>query len=326
MKFGLYLDLRNPGGAVSWSSFYSLALDTCERGEALGADSVWLSEHHGFADGYLPQPLIFAAAIAARTSRIRIGTAVLLASLRNPVHLVEEAAVVDLLSDGRLILGLGGGYRAAEFELFGIENEGSSLTGLFLKHQQIRELLQERRVSPMPAQHPLDLWLGCNGPIGARRVGRLGEPLLSVRVELWPSYRTGLVEGGHDPTAARMSGPVNIFLTEDPARDAGVVANAFGYLWDSYAAANVEGTGEPLPPPVDTDLALKRGLAGGLRGLVVARPEDAADLLVEHFSGIPVDTLFSWSLIPGVPRDLMDRHVELWSATLPGLVAARTGA
>src|SRR5580658_9561087 len=119
MDLGIYLDLRNPPGwRRPWASHYARSLEVVEEAERLGAATVWLSEHHFFEDGYLPQPLTFAAAIAARTSRIRIGTAVLLAPLRLPLQLAEEAAVVDVLSGGRLDLGVGVGYRVPEYEGF----------------------------------------------------------------------------------------------------------------------------------------------------------------------------------------------------------------
>ena len=78
-KLGVYLDLRNPPAwRRDWNQLYGFTLELCEEAERLGADSVWLSEHHGFEDGYLTQPLTFASAIAARTRRIRIGTAVVI--------------------------------------------------------------------------------------------------------------------------------------------------------------------------------------------------------------------------------------------------------
>ena len=103
MKLGLYFDLRNPAPwARPWPEVYGRALDLVVEAERLGAASVWFSEHHLFDDGYLPQPLTFAAAAAARTSRVRIGTAVLVAALRPAVLVAEEAAVIDQLSGGRL--------------------------------------------------------------------------------------------------------------------------------------------------------------------------------------------------------------------------------
>ena len=119
-RVGLYFDLRNPPAwEVPWAQHYARALETMEQAEALGASALWLTEHHFFADGYLPQPLTMAAAVAARTTRVRIGTAVYLPLLRNPVQVAEEAAIVDILSGGRLDLGIGVGYQPAEFAAFG---------------------------------------------------------------------------------------------------------------------------------------------------------------------------------------------------------------
>ena len=95
MNIGVWFDLRNPPG---WrqdpARLYAFTLELCEEAELLGADSLWFSEHHGFEDGYLPQPLTFAAAAAARTTRVRLGTGILVAPLRKTAQLAEEAAVV----------------------------------------------------------------------------------------------------------------------------------------------------------------------------------------------------------------------------------------
>jgi Luciferase-like monooxygenase len=120
VKVGVWFDLRNPPG---WrqdpARFYGFTLELCEEAERLGAASLWFSEHHGFEDGYLPQPLTFAAAAAARTSRVRLGTGILVGPLRKTPRLAEETAVVDIVSGARLDLGLGAGYRVPEFELCG---------------------------------------------------------------------------------------------------------------------------------------------------------------------------------------------------------------
>src|ERR1700761_8785106 len=108
LKLGIHSDLRNPPGwRRDWSGHYAAALRRVEAAERLGLDGVWLSEHHLFEDGYLPQPLTFAAAVAVRTTRVRIATAVMLAPLRAPLDLAEQFAIVDILSHGRVELGLG---------------------------------------------------------------------------------------------------------------------------------------------------------------------------------------------------------------------------
>src|SRR4051794_40918956 len=120
VQVGLFYDLRNPPGwQRPWRDFYPQMLDRIVAAEELGCDAAWFTEHHFFEDGYLTQPLTFAAAVAARTKRMRVGTGIVLGALRRPVQLAEEAVVVDLISGGRVELGIGAGYRIPEYEAFG---------------------------------------------------------------------------------------------------------------------------------------------------------------------------------------------------------------
>ena len=98
---------------------YRETLELVRLAERVGFDSVWVSEHHGSSDGYLPSMLPLLAAFAAVTERIELGTGVVLTSFHDPLRLAEDAAVVDLLSGGRLLLGLGNGWREEEFRMFG---------------------------------------------------------------------------------------------------------------------------------------------------------------------------------------------------------------
>ena len=121
MKFGLIFDFRNPAQwRRPWAEFYARTLDLAVEAEARGYDHVWLTEHHFVDDGYLPSIVPVAAAIAARTTRIRIGSDIMILPFQDPVRIAEDLAVVDILSGGRFDLGVGAGYRAEEFRAIGM--------------------------------------------------------------------------------------------------------------------------------------------------------------------------------------------------------------
>ena len=158
-----------------------------------------------------------AAAVAARTSRVTIGTAVLLLPLHDPIRVAEDAAVVDILSDGRLRLGLGLGYKLEEFEAFGVDRRarpslleegieiirGAWADGPFSHHGRHRSF-DDLDVTPKPVQRPgPQIWLAGRAPVPVARAATVGDGLIVVGgPDLYREY--------HD--AHRASGRV------DPAR------------------------------------------------------------------------------------------------------------
>ncbi|MFC8525925.1 LLM class flavin-dependent oxidoreductase [Nocardia sp. NPDC057227] len=325
MKIGLLFDLRNPARwHRPWADHYARALDFCEEADIRGVDGVWFTEHHLFDDGYLPQPLTFAAAAAARTSRVRIGTAVVLPALRPPAQIAEEAAVVDLISGGRLELGLGAGYRVPEYRLYEADFERRfARTGANIA--EIRRLWETGGVTPGPVQQPVPLWGGFYGPRGARLAGRLGIGLLHISHEMFEHYRAGLVEAGHDPGIARVSDLLPVLLADDPDSAWHRIAPHLAHQVNSYRQLSVEGTDAPKPPLLRPEDLRNRTPDGPWGALEILTPEQAADRIHERTAGLPLHHLIFWADIAGMPDDLVQRNIELAGGALPPLLAKRFG-
>ena len=129
MRFGLFYVLESPDG--DHRRAYKEMLGQIEYAEELGFDSVWLAEHHGSAYGSLPSPAVAAAAIATMTERLRIGIAVSILPFSNPVRTAEDYAMVDVISNGRLDMGVGRGYQPREFAMLGLADQQQHSRAIF---------------------------------------------------------------------------------------------------------------------------------------------------------------------------------------------------
>ncbi|MBL7500227.1 LLM class flavin-dependent oxidoreductase [Frankia sp. CNm7] len=309
MKVGLFVDARNPPPwQRPWREHYPRVLDLAAEADRLGADCLWLTEHHGFDDGYLPQPLVLAAAMASRTRRARIGTAVLLGPIRDPRHLAEEAALVDLLSDGRLELGLGAGYVPGEFEMFGADMTArfATLDAVFAR---VRALLNDGEITPAPLQRPVPMWLGYGGPVGARRAGRMGASLLTIGRRTAAAYLEGLAEGGHDLASARLAGDVDIIVADDPEAAYERIRPHYLYQLNSYRLA---ARRSPAHTEAELGDRLGRGRGPVQVNLLVLSPDEAVAKIRGRVAGLPVEHVFTWATVAQMPEDLTSRHLQLW--------------
>jgi alkanesulfonate monooxygenase SsuD/methylene tetrahydromethanopterin reductase-like flavin-dependent oxidoreductase (luciferase family) len=172
------------------ADFAAQLLDEAEWAEQGRFDGVFVPERHARTECMFPSPLSLLAAIAARTHRVKIGTDIIMPPLYNPVHLAQSAALIDLLSRGRLILGLGVGYHPAYFAHFGIplkQREGRFEESLevmnkawttdhpFAHHGKYYHF-DAIHLTPKPYQRPRPpIWIGAFGPKSIARVGRLAD-------------------------------------------------------------------------------------------------------------------------------------------------------
>ncbi|MEJ2887468.1 LLM class flavin-dependent oxidoreductase [Actinomycetospora aeridis] len=224
------------------------AVALARAGEAAGFDSFWVTEHHGLPDGYLPSPLTVLAACAPVTSRIELATGVVLAPLHHPLRLAEDAALVDRLSHGRLLLGLGLGYAAHEYRAFGVDpaTRGARLEALVdaLRAAGAGEPfsapalgLHDVRVTPTPAR-PIPLWLGGYAGRALARAGRLADGHLVGRGEpgiVSAASRTlETVRDPADPTFVR--GVVVTCVLDAPGGGAAQARAGFARAQEAYEA------------------------------------------------------------------------------------------
>jgi alkanesulfonate monooxygenase SsuD/methylene tetrahydromethanopterin reductase-like flavin-dependent oxidoreductase (luciferase family) len=330
MRLGITFDLRNPAGwRRPWTDVYAAALELVEEADRLGLD-VAVGEHHFWDDGYMPQPLTFLAAAAARTSKARLATSILILPLQHPVTLAEQAAVVDGLSGGRLELGLGTGYRVPEFEAFG----GDLTRRLQVFEERVEAIRSHWRggtVTPQPVQETIPLWAGVRGPKGSYLAGRLGMGLLTMPGREWESYLAGVRDAG-DGFRPRFGGPVYAMLADDPDRAFAELAPRIEDHWHAYDRYGTEGTGAPIPAPLGADDYRRIGPFAGpvdaegsrhTLGFGVFTPEQAADAIEAVAAGRTPD----WVYFPAGLASLFDgtahRHVELIATRLRPLLAER---
>jgi alkanesulfonate monooxygenase SsuD/methylene tetrahydromethanopterin reductase-like flavin-dependent oxidoreductase (luciferase family) len=193
MKFGLFGGARAKGGPAGDSSAYHDFVNYVVEAERLGFSSVFLVEHHFTGFGQVSASMSLLAYLAARTEKIRLGTAVVVLPWHNPILVAEQAATLDLLSNGRLDFGVGKGYRAYEFSGFCIPPEEATerfdeamevirkawtSSGRFSFHGK-RWKFANVIVEPSPVQQPHPpFWLGAGSAESIRRAAREGFNLL----------------------------------------------------------------------------------------------------------------------------------------------------
>jgi alkanesulfonate monooxygenase SsuD/methylene tetrahydromethanopterin reductase-like flavin-dependent oxidoreductase (luciferase family) len=197
VRLSLAFNMRSPAGGPPTIDLYREALAMSAWADGNGFARIELSEHHNTSDGYLPSPIVMAAAVAARTAVVDIKLFVVLATLAHPIHLAEDLAVADLVSGGRLHVSLGAGYRKDEFFAFQVDwrqrpalmreavaTLRSAWTGEEFDFRGARV-----RVLPRPARPegpPLALTGASDG--AARRAAALDLPFEPLDERFWDTY------------------------------------------------------------------------------------------------------------------------------------------
>lgn len=313
---------------------FGVTIAQCERAEELGFDSIILGEHHNHPLLY-PRPLIGLAAIAARTKRLQLGTGVLLLPLYHPMAVAEEAAMVDMISGGRLILGVGAGYAPEEFAAFGLtpRTRGSRLeesAGLLrrlwteenVSHEGRHFKVSDVTLGPRPTQKPSPpIWFAGWVEPAIDRAGRLGDgwlggpsatlqELARCVATFREARRAAGVEGEGQVALIRY-----VFVAETEAEALAVAGQATldvfentYFRWPHPVVKRPEGA---LTPEI---LARNR--------LIIGDPEQCRRQIERFRDELGVDHLICRIAIPGVSNEAAARSLELFTREVAPKVRA----
>jgi alkanesulfonate monooxygenase SsuD/methylene tetrahydromethanopterin reductase-like flavin-dependent oxidoreductase (luciferase family) len=291
-------------------------LTRAELAERLGFHSVWVPESHFEPAGSLPAPLVLLAAVAARTRTIGLGTTSYLLSVRHPIRVAEDVAVLDQLSAGRVIFGIGRGFRPSLFEAFDSSaaekrERFEEALGTILRAWRGEPLGEADpaigeplRVTPRPVQQPHPpIWVAAFGPKALAQAGRLGLPYLASPLEPLPlleaNYRRHR-EAMREPDRARTL-PVPVIRTVFATRDACAASRVRGALEEQARALAADGRSwiaRAAGAPLD-------------EWALIGEPARIADLIARYQERIGLSHLIARVQVPGAEPIEVEGSLEM---------------
>lgn len=324
LTFGYLCDFRNP---PQWhrpsADLYAEILDFISWSETVGFEGAWVPEHHGAEDGYMPSPLVALAAIAARTKRIRIGSAIALAPLYHPVRFAEECAVLDILSNGRVEMALAIGYRRRETEAYGVDfsKRGSQFdefleivrklwAGETVSFEGRHYTVNNAAIMPQSPRGQIPLYIGGFAEKALARVARYADGYFGNE-DVCGLYTDKLREEGKDPAEARIR-IQGLFLTvaRDPQAAMDELAPYFHHVNNTYGQWLNEDKASGIDDVALKPMSLEAFKTSGI--LKILTPEQAIDYFRAMQTRIPVEH-FMMMLPPGLPPAKFMPYAELFA-------------
>lgn len=262
-RLGFFTRLLDKGSAAER---YRLAIEQIRQAEAFGFESAWVAQHHFHeAEGGLPSPFVFLAHAAAQTSRIRLGTGIVTLPLENPVRVAEDAAVLDLLSGGRLEIGVGTGGTPSSFTAF--RQDSARRSEIFDQHLRVvrgawKGEGLEGGDTLYPAAPKLEdrVWQATFSVGGGIRAGKAGDGLMLSRTQPRPADNptASLAEIQHPIVDAylaalpsgrepRILGSRSLFVADNREEALEIARVGLGAVIDRYIVGGHTVTGNSLP-------------------------------------------------------------------------------
>jgi alkanesulfonate monooxygenase SsuD/methylene tetrahydromethanopterin reductase-like flavin-dependent oxidoreductase (luciferase family) len=341
MEFGLFfLMQRDP--AWDETAVYEAEVAQMVAAEALGFSSVWIAEHHFSDYGVCPSPPVLAAHLAGLTSTLRLGMGVSLLPLCDPVRLAEDLAVLDVISGGRLDVGIGRGGNAREYRTFGSSEaesrerveEGIDLlrrcwSGERFSFEGRFRSVTDVRVGPRPRQRPHPpLYIAANSLDSVTFAARQGLPALSSffvpASELrrrQQVYHEAALDAGHTPATVdslveRAWGMRVVHVAENREAAVRAAEGPFMSYQRQLAGRRAEGVGVKLSESFDPSLVRLRPfeeyLDGGLA--LIGDPDEVADGLGRYLEETGYRRVMLLMALPGLPAATALTSMELFAS------------
>jgi alkanesulfonate monooxygenase SsuD/methylene tetrahydromethanopterin reductase-like flavin-dependent oxidoreductase (luciferase family) len=296
MRVDMRLNMQSPPWATPLPQMYAAGLAMATWADEQGLDAIRIGEHHGTDDNWCPSIMALGAAVSAVTSRITVNLSAVLLPLHDPVHVAEDLAVLDIMSDGRLRVVVAAGYNLAEFEMFGVDRkqrgrlieEGVQVLRQAWTGEPFDYQGRRVRVTPRPSTPGgPPLILGGSSGAAAKRAVRLGMDYFPLNAEAYEVFQQERIAAGL-PRAQEYSrgGPHMLHVTDDVEKAwellaPHLVAEATNYTqWSS--------TDTPTSGPLGVKAPSLADLRAGGR-YVIASPDEAVHLV----RTLPADTIIT---------------------------------
>lgn len=318
MKFGF---ITTEGGA-----YFKEALEEAIYGEELGFDSVWLEEHHSIHNHYWPSPLMALAGIATRTTRVSLGTDIVVLPFYHPVRVAEDLAMLDMISGGRAIFGAAIGYRPPEFELYDVrlEDRGAryvemlKIIRLLWTQDQVdykgRFFQIKGCIEPRPTQS-IPIWLGGWGELSLKRAAQLGDAWvpgptanLEKLLKAQQQYRAFLTDAGKDPVDVPTPLTREVVVAETRER---AWELAEKYVMVNYRDEYGGGWNHPLIGSQDQTPVALESLSNDR--FIVGNPDDCIAQIRRFVETFGVDHLICRLYFAGMPHAHIMTELRLLS-------------
>lgn len=324
-----------------WADAYSWYLKLWVQAENIGFEGIFFSEHHFMPGRLSPSPNLLIAAVAARTSRLRLGAMGMVVPLYEPWRLAEEIAMLDMLSQGRLEIGLSSGTGPMEYKAVGLPSDeirprftealevvNAALTQVRFSHQGRFWKLDNIAISPRPVQQPMPpRWITALSASTAATAAQGGYKVCTAFIateavmQLFTAYREAAAQAGRTASANDLGIRRMIFVTDDDS-EGREIARAAVQRWRKLMSSPPPGNAHALPKGVVPDAPqAPKGAHGQNIGddeAIGGSPANVAEQIIEQCRATGAGHMLGYTF-GSFTRAQVERNYELWREVIPVL-------